>query len=194
LFNGGTTGIIYSMIAVWLFVMFVIASMGKLASMALTAGGQYHFISELAPRPIGCIRQWNHGHHNGNYLLVCPQICSHRSMHRVLTIHSFCITDLDDLLAADTDYPIIQIIYRATGSYGGTCILGSLLILLLFFLTVTTVASASRQVWAFSRDRGFPFSSWISHVRPSWEIPANAVSAFGTRTLSAETQLTTPRS
>jgi choline transport protein len=55
-------------------------------------------------------------------------------------------------------------------------VLGGLLVLLLFFSTVTTIASASRQVWAFSRDRGFPFSSWICHVRPAWEIPANAVS------------------
>lgn len=112
---------------------------------------------------------------------------------RILTARSFCITDLNDLLAVDTDYPIIQIIHRATGSYGGTCVLGGLLILLLFFSTVTTVASASRQVWAFSRDRGFPFSSWISYVRPSREIPANAVSAVEIRT-SAGTQLTKPQS
>ena len=60
-----------------------------------------------------------------------------------LTRRSFCITDLEALLAADTDYPIIQIIHRATGSYGGTCVLGGLLILLLFFSTVTTVAKTS---------------------------------------------------
>jgi choline transport protein len=117
----------------------------------------------------------------------------HISRNRILTEYSFCITDPDDLLAADTDYPIIQLIYRATGSYSGTCILGSLLVLLLFFSTVTTVASASRQVWAFSRDRGFPFSAWISHVRPAWEIPANAVSTLETRA-SAKTSLTTPHS
>ena len=50
--NGGTAGIIYSTIAVWLLMMFVIASVGELASTAIIAGGQYHFISEFAPRPI----------------------------------------------------------------------------------------------------------------------------------------------
>ena len=89
-------------------------------------------------------------------------------------MRSFCITDLETYL--NIDFPIIDIIYHATDSYAATCVLGGLLILLLFFSTVTTVASASRQVWAFSRDRGFPFSSWICHVRPAWEIPANAVS------------------
>jgi len=52
LLNGGSAGIIYSMIAVWVYMMFMIASMGELASMAPTAGGQYHFISEFAPRPM----------------------------------------------------------------------------------------------------------------------------------------------
>jgi len=90
-------------------------------------------------------------------------------------LRSFCITNLEDYLNG-SEFPIIDIIHNATGSRAATCVLGGLLILLLFFSTVTTVASASRQVWAFSRDRGFPFSSWICHVRPAWEIPANAVS------------------
>jgi hypothetical protein len=36
---------------------------------------------------------------------------AHKSKLRTLTRRSFCITDLEDVLAADTDYPIIQIIY-----------------------------------------------------------------------------------
>lgn len=66
----------------------------------------------------------------------------------------FCITNLQDIVGPDaTSFPIIQVIYNATGSYAATCVLGSLLVVLLFFSTVTTIASASRQVWAFSRDR-----------------------------------------
>jgi choline transport protein len=96
-------------------------------------------------------------------------------MNQHTDVCSFCITDLEAVLGGG-DFPIIEIIHHATGSYAATCVLGGLLVLLLFFSTVTTVASASRQLWAFSRDRGFPFSSWICHVRPEWEIPANAVS------------------
>lgn len=51
-----------------------------------------------------------------------------------------------------TDYPLIPVIYNATGSYAATCVLGTVLIVLLFFSTVTTVASSSRQIWSFSRD------------------------------------------
>ena len=52
-----------------------------------------------------------------------------------------------------SDYPVIQIIHSATGSYAATIVLGTVLVVLLFFSTVTTIASASRQIWAFSRDQ-----------------------------------------
>ena len=63
----------------------------------------------------------------------------------------FCITDLDATL--QSDYPIIQVLYSATRSYAATSVLGSVLVILVFFSTVTTIASASRQTWAFSRDQ-----------------------------------------
>ncbi|TKA82591.1 hypothetical protein B0A55_01374 [Friedmanniomyces simplex] len=70
----------------------------------------------------------------------------------MLITFCFCITDLDALLNSDSNYPIIQVLFNATASYAGTIFLGSVLLVLLFFSTVTTVASASRQTWAFSRD------------------------------------------
>ncbi|KAK5681067.1 hypothetical protein LTS10_006827 [Elasticomyces elasticus] len=91
----------------------------------------------------------------------------------MLITFCFCITDLEKLLAADM--PIIQVLFDATGSNAGTIILGSVLLVLLFFSTVTTIASASRQVWAFSRDCGLPFSGWIRYVPLRWEIPLNAL-------------------
>ncbi|KAF2859172.1 amino acid transporter [Piedraia hortae CBS 480.64] len=94
----------------------------------------------------------------------------------MLITFCFCITDLQSqVIDATTDYPIVNILYAATKSKAGTCVLGSTLVILLFFSTVTTVASASRQIWAFSRDRGLPFSSKIRYVPPTWEIPVNAL-------------------
>lgn len=77
----------------------------------------------------------------------------------------FCITDLEQLLSLETDFPIINIIQNATGSFAGTCVLGSVLVILLFFSTVTTIASASRQTWAFSRDQVYTRTPF-SHVQP----------------------------
>ncbi|KAK4964919.1 hypothetical protein LTR42_012336 [Elasticomyces elasticus] len=39
----------------------------------------------------------------------------------------------------------------------------------------TEVATASRQLWSFARDQGVPFSGWLSHVSPGWNIPIRAV-------------------
>ncbi|KAK3117303.1 hypothetical protein LTR53_001484 [Teratosphaeriaceae sp. CCFEE 6253] len=333
LFNGGTGGVIWCTIAVWLLMLCLIASMAEMASMCPTAGGQYHWVSEFAPpslqKPLSYVVGWccclgwiagipacsvqlagmvktivllvypeanvktlwqtallvclfviltvgfniffahhlplaegivlflhifawfafiltlwimadhapaaqvfttfNDGGGWGNTGLSClvglttPIWCfigpdgmllfSDRLLRGKLTYEAgahmseelkdaslqlpkammwatfgngimgigmlitfcFCITDLQALLDSESDYPIIQVLFAATGSQAATIILGSILILLLFFSTVTTVASASRQIWAFSRDRGLPFSVWVRYVPPKWEIPLNAL-------------------
>lgn len=66
----------------------------------------------------------------------------------------FCITDLNIVVGDRASaYPVINVVNNATSSRAATCVLGALLVVLLYFSTVTTVASASRQVWAFSRDQ-----------------------------------------
>ncbi|KAK5127065.1 hypothetical protein LTR85_008424 [Meristemomyces frigidus] len=317
LFNGGTAGVIWCTIAVWLLMLCMIASLAEMASMAPTAGGQYHWVSEFAPPKyqkslsyvVGwcCCLGWisgipscglqlagvvqamvllvypnanvdelwqttlmvflfvaltvgfniffarhlplaegvvlfihifaffaflltlwimpaqhatakevfttfNDGGGWGNIGVSClvglatpiwcfigPDAGAHMSeelkdasLHLprammwatfgngimgivMLITFCFCITDLQDILGSDSDYPIIGVLYHATNSHAGTCVLGSALVVLLFFSTVTTIASASRQTWAFSRDQGFPFSSWIRYVPPTWEIPLNAL-------------------
>ncbi|USW48103.1 Putative amino acid/polyamine transporter I [Septoria linicola] len=320
LYNGGTAGVIWCTIAVWLLMLCMIASLAEMASMAPTAGGQYHWVSEFAPealqKPLSyvvgwccclgwiagvpsccvqlagmvqtmvllihpdanvsqlwqatlllycflflavgfnifCARQlplaegillfvhvlgffvfllifWIMGEHApaervfrefhdgggwGNTGLSClvglatpvwcfigPDAGAHMSeelkdaslqlprammwatvLNGVLGItmlisFCFCITDIEYLVNLESDFPIIDILLRTTGSKAATCILGVMLVVLLFFSTVTTTASASRQVWAFSRDQGFPFSSWIRFVNPKWELPINSILVVG---------------
>jgi hypothetical protein len=47
LLNGGTAGIIWCTIAVWFFMMALIASIAEMASMAPNSGGQYHWVSNF---------------------------------------------------------------------------------------------------------------------------------------------------
>ncbi|EMC93285.1 hypothetical protein BAUCODRAFT_235090 [Baudoinia panamericana UAMH 10762] len=316
LLNGGTGGVIWCTIAVWALMMCMIASMAEMASMAPTAGGQYHYVSEFAPPSLQkslsyvvgwcCCLGWicgipacglqlaglvqamvlltfpdadvstlwqttllvsafvlltvgfniyfahhlplaegivlflhvfaffaflltlwimaphasakqvfftfNDGGGWGNVGLSClvglatpiwcfigPDAGAHMSEELkdaslqlpramiwatfgngimgigMLITFCFCITDLQALLDSDSEYPVINVLYSATHSYAGTVVLGCVLIVLLFFSTVTTIASASRQVWAFSRDCGLPFSTWIRYVPPTWEVPVNAL-------------------
>ncbi|KFA69706.1 hypothetical protein S40285_08105 [Stachybotrys chlorohalonatus IBT 40285] len=48
--NGGTAGVIYSFLVVWIGNFSVFTTMSELASMAPTSGGQYHWVAMLAPR------------------------------------------------------------------------------------------------------------------------------------------------
>jgi choline transport protein len=48
--NGGTGGLIYVYIGTVIGFTLIILSMAEMASMAPTAGGQYHWVSEFAPR------------------------------------------------------------------------------------------------------------------------------------------------
>lgn len=73
----------------------------------------------------------------------------------------FGIGSLEATLEADAPYLYL---FNNTGSTGVALFLTIVLLLLIFAGNITTLATVSRELWAFSRDKGFPFSSWISHV------------------------------
>jgi choline transport protein len=73
----------------------------------------------------------------------------------------FCIGDLDNALNSSAPY---QVLFNNTGKTGVALLLNIIVFLLVFSGNITALATCSRELWAFSRDRGFPFSKWISHV------------------------------
>ncbi|KAF4771459.1 hypothetical protein N7455_007747 [Penicillium solitum] len=87
----------------------------------------------------------------------------------------FTLGDIDDILATPTGYPFMQVFYNATESLPGTNTMTAIIVLTLTASTITEVATASRQLWSFARDRGLPFSEFFGYVNPSWNIPLNAV-------------------
>lgn len=78
----------------------------------------------------------------------------------------FTLGDTNNILASATGYPFIQVFYNSTGSLSATNALTSILIMTLIASTITEVATASRQLWSFARDRGLPFSDFFSDVSP----------------------------
>lgn len=87
----------------------------------------------------------------------------------------FCGGALQSVLDSATGVPVLQAVYNATGSVAGTEVMGALLVILVFFAAVSVTAASSRQIWAFARDKGLPFSVWIEHVPAGWDIPVNAL-------------------
>ncbi|KAF2108225.1 amino acid/polyamine transporter I [Lophiotrema nucula] len=84
----------------------------------------------------------------------------------------FGIGSLDDAL--DSTAPYLNLFIN-TGSTGIALFLSLILFFLIFGGNITALATCSRELWAFSRDKGFPFSGWISRMNHKHNVPDNAV-------------------
>ncbi|KXL48511.1 hypothetical protein M433DRAFT_76050 [Acidomyces richmondensis BFW] len=80
-----------------------------------------------------------------------------------------------DIVDSNTGFPVIQGFYNATGSKVGTSVMVGIMIINTTSSVISTLATVSRQLWSFGRDRGLPFSSFLAHVKFGWNIPLNAV-------------------
>lgn len=87
----------------------------------------------------------------------------------------FCLGDLEEALSSPTGYPYMQVFFNATQSVGGATAMAVWIVFITIFSNLTMVATASRQLYAFGRDHGLPFSTWFAAVRPGWDVPFNAI-------------------
>jgi amino acid transporter len=65
-----------------------------------------------------------------------------------------------------TGFGYLVVFYNATGSYAGASAMAAIVIIVIIFCSTTMLATTSRQLFAFARDRGMPGSSWLAHVMP----------------------------
>ena len=71
--------------------------------------------------------------------------------------------DVETLLASSS-FPIIFVLYNATGSVPATNALMSLIFIVICIGGFSIFASVSRLLWAFARDGGLPFSNFFAYV------------------------------
>ena len=80
--------------------------------------------------------------------------------------------DINDALNTSYGYPITQVFFEiARGSPAGTNGLMCFQIMTGFLSLFGTMASVSRLIWAFARDRGLPYSDFWAYVREYPLIP-----------------------
>lgn len=65
----------------------------------------------------------------------------------------FTLGDVDSILNTATREPFIQQFFNATTSYGGTNTMVAVVVILQTASCISEVATASRQIWSFARDR-----------------------------------------
>ncbi|MCJ1475970.1 hypothetical protein MMC13_004634 [Lambiella insularis] len=91
----------------------------------------------------------------------------------LLITYLFSIDSVDAALADPSGYPLIHVFSSAV-PLSGVNALTILVLLLVFAANIDYNASTSRQTFAFARDRGLPFATWIGAVHHRKGIPVNA--------------------
>lgn len=89
----------------------------------------------------------------------------------MLVTYCFCLGNVEDVLGTKTGYPFIQVFYNVTNSLGGASAMTAILITLTVCGCISNVATASRQLFAFARDGGLPFSRFLAQVRYLFTCP-----------------------
>lgn len=89
----------------------------------------------------------------------------------------YTMGDLTAALQSPTGFPIIEVFRNATGSNTGATAIMSITVALTIAAHHAIMACASRQLFAFARDKGVPYHGWVSHTSPHFDVPVNAVIA-----------------
>ena len=87
----------------------------------------------------------------------------------LIMLVTFCycfgpLTTEDSALNSPTKFPFITVFKRSTGSKKSATAMASVIIVLSVCGCISNIASASRSMFAFARDKGLPYSSFLAHV------------------------------
>jgi choline transport protein len=93
----------------------------------------------------------------------------------MLLVFMFVVGDVQSVLATSTGEPWIQVIWNATESKGATTTMIAIVAFFFLFAAVNTNTTSPRQLYAFARDGGLPFSSWICKVSPQSDRGAHQI-------------------
>jgi len=107
--------------------------------------------------------------------MIATAVCNYILGFIMTVTLMFTIGDLDTVLITPTLQPYVAVLENATRSHAATVILTATVAVMLIFCAVNVVTTSSRQLYAFARDGGLPFSPFLSRVHHDWDIPLNAV-------------------
>lgn len=82
----------------------------------------------------------------------------------MIVTFAFCIGDIDKVMQTKTGFAFIQVFYNSTGSVPAATGMTTVIIIMQFCAAISNVATTSRQVYSFARDKGLSFSSTLARV------------------------------
>ncbi|EAU36667.1 predicted protein [Aspergillus terreus NIH2624] len=93
----------------------------------------------------------------------------------MIVTFAFCVGDIDHVLESQTGFAFIQVFLNSTGSVRAATGMTVVIMVMQFCAAISNVATTSRQIYAFARDKGLPFSNFLSKVNPTFTVPLNAL-------------------
>ncbi|KAH7125504.1 amino acid/polyamine transporter I [Dendryphion nanum] len=91
----------------------------------------------------------------------------------------FCIGDTE-AITRNPFLPITEVFYSATGSKAASTVMVIMMVSICQISNFNVVASVSRLVWAFARDKGLPFNDYFTYIHPTLQVPLPALFLVGT--------------
>lgn len=105
--------------------------------------------------------------------MLAIYICNFLLMFPAFLTVCYHVPDLDAALADSTGYPSIYVLKESMSTAWVTVML-----VVICFLNIASnivyLTAVSRDLFAFARDKGLPFSGWLSKVHPTRKVPQNA--------------------
>lgn len=89
----------------------------------------------------------------------------------MIVTYAFCVGNIDEVLESQTGFPFIQVFLNSTGSVKAATGMTVVIMVMQFCAAISNVATTSRQVYAFARDQGLPFSGILCQVRMCTFLP-----------------------
>ena len=89
----------------------------------------------------------------------------------MLLVFVFGMTDV--ATATDEAFPFVWILQNSLSTSGAQAIT-AIMFILVFMIATSCFASTSRQLFAFARDNGMPFPTWMKKVDPRLNVSANS--------------------
>jgi len=83
----------------------------------------------------------------------------------------YCQGNITENLETATGFPFLGAFLQALRSLPWATAYTSVLLVLLIFATVAVLAATSRTTYAFARDNGLPFSSYVGHLHERTKLP-----------------------
>ncbi|KAI0505243.1 putative GABA permease [Xylaria bambusicola] len=95
----------------------------------------------------------------------------------MMVAYLFCLGDLDAVLESQLTlgYPFLYVFKIGVGSTPGAAVMGLLIVILGVCSTVGVLASSSRMLWSFARDRGVPLWRHFIKLQRRTSIPVYTI-------------------